>query len=451
MAEEHLKSTVEKLKQGIETSEKARQSLKETVGKMRTAQKGAFLVGIVVLCWLAYHFWPLAWLGKEFQHQPKTDAAIQTMTVQPQPISQELSLTGKLEPFRTVNIPAPFDGPVTEVLFTYGQEVKKGQKLATIDDSDLLIKLRNAETDYIKARQEFDDTKHWKQTTEMRDAERDLVRSKNDKVNKKRKLDEAQALYKDGIISRNDLEQAQEDYSNSLDTLASSRDKYDAELKKGDYDYLRMAQIKLENAEATYDNFKKKAAKAVVISPVQGVTMKPEASGSGKAVVLTEGTTVSQNQPMLAIASLESMEVQAKADEVDVVRLKVGQKVHVTGEAFPGTVLAGEIHNISSQSISSSDSQRPYYSVNVTVDKIPAALASTVRIGMTAELQVVVYENPKAILVPINAVNAGAKTVQILDPTTNKPKTVQVTTGITTLQDVEILKGLKVGDKVVTP
>jgi multidrug efflux pump subunit AcrA (membrane-fusion protein) len=166
-------------------------------------------------------------------------------------------------------------------------------------------------------------------------------------------------------------------------------------------------------------------------------------------MVLSEGASVTAGLPMLAIADLESMEVRAKADEVDVVELRVGQKAHVTGEAFPGVVLAGVIRDIASQTVKESDSAHPFYRVDVTINDIPANVASTVRIGMSAELQIVVYENPKAILVPISAVDPKAKTVQRIAPSTGKPKPVRVKTGITTLQDVEILKGLSVGDKIV--
>ena len=177
--------------------------------------------------------------------------------------------------------------------------------------------------------------------------------------------------------------------------------------------------------------------------------MKPQTSGSGKPLEISEGTSVTAGQPMLAIADLESMEVQAKADEVDVVRLRVGQQAHVTGEAFPGVVLAGVIHSIASQATKATSSDHPYYRVDVTIKKIPAEVGRTVRIGMTTELQAVVYENPKAILIPISAVNPDTKTVQVVDPATGKSKTIKVTTGVTTLQDVEIIKGLSVGDKIL--
>ncbi|MDC0335616.1 efflux RND transporter periplasmic adaptor subunit [Pseudodesulfovibrio sp.] len=439
-----VKKTVEKL-------EHSRQTLAQTVGKMKAMQKGALVVVGLVLLWTGYHLWSTGWVEQEFHSAPKADGALHTMTIQPQPISQELSLSGKLEPLKTVNIPAPFDGPIAEIFFTYGEEVKRDQKLLRLDDTDIMIKKRNAESDYIKAKQDFDNIKDWKGTSDARSAQRDLVHNQDDVKSKKRKLTEAKELYKKGIISRNDLEQAEEDLSSAKDSLASAIDKFNAEKKTGDDENLRMGQIKLENSKATLDEYEAMVAKKIVTAPVRGVAVKPETTGSGKAVTLSVGSSIAKSDTLLAIADLESMTIQADADEVDVVRLSVGQKVHVTGEAFPGVTLQGKIQSISSQATTSSNDSRPTYGVGVTVDAIPPKVARTVRIGMTAELQVVVYENPKGLLVPIAAVDADAKTVQVIEPSTKKPKTVQVTTGITTMQDVEILSGLKAGDVVVTP
>ena len=444
MTDNRLDSALSELK----AMERAARQARERFSRLKRVQKGAFLVVAVMLVWLCYHLFADGWVAREFHHQPGT-GTMQTMVLAAQPLSQEISLTGSLEPFKTVNIPAPFTGPVSKVAFSYGEEVKRGQVLLVLDDSDLMIKLRNAESDYIKAGQDFDNTSHWSQSTESRDAQRDLISARNNAFDKKRKLEDAQALFKDGIISRNDMEQAQEDYRSAKDTLASSQDKYKAELKKGGHENVRMAEIKLENAQAVFESYRARAAQATVTAPVRGVVMKPQLSGSDKSVDISEGTSVSGGMPMLAIGDLESMEVRAKADEVDVVRLRVGQKAHVTGEAFPGVVLAGVIRDIASQTEQTSGETHPYYKVDVTIKDIPADIAKTVRIGMTTELQVVVYENPKAILVPISAVDAAAKTVRVIDPKTGKPNPVQVVTGITTLQDVEILKGLSVGDKIV--
>ena len=272
MTDNRLDSALSELK----AMERAARQARERFSRLKRVQKGAVLVVAVMSVWLCYHLFADGWVAREFHHQ-SGGGTMQTMVVATHPISQEISLTGSLEPFKTVNIPAPFTGPVRKVAFSYGEEVKRGQVLLVLDDSDLMIKLRNAESDYIKAGQEFDNTSHWSQSTESRDAQRDLISARNSAFDKKRKLEEAQALFKDGIISRNDMEQAQEDYRSAKDALASSQDKYKAELKKGGHENVRMAEIKLKNAQAVFESYKARAAQATVSAPVRGVVMKPPA------------------------------------------------------------------------------------------------------------------------------------------------------------------------------
>jgi hypothetical protein len=70
---------------------------------------------------------------------------------------------------------------------------------------------------------------------------------------------------------------------------------------------------------------------------------------------------------------------------------------------------------------------------------------------MTAILEVKVYENPLALLVPLTAVRrSGSKSfVSIRDQVSGQVKAVEVETGMTTLNSVEIIKGLQAGDAVL--
>ena len=70
---------------------------------------------------------------------------------------------------------------------------------------------------------------------------------------------------------------------------------------------------------------------------------------------------------------------------------------------------------------------------------------------MSANLEVVVYDKPDALLVPLNAVQTrGGKTwVRVKNKDTGAVRQIQVDAGLTTLNAVEILRGLKAGDEVV--
>jgi multidrug efflux pump subunit AcrA (membrane-fusion protein) len=93
----------------------------------------------------------------------------------------------------------------------------------------------------------------------------------------------------------------------------------------------------------------------------------------------------------------------------------------------------------------------PTFDVTVTINNVSAEQKQKVRLGMTAILEVKVYENPSALLVPLTAVRfSGDKGfVAIRDRVSGQVKTVEVETGMTTLNSVEIIKGLQAGDNVL--
>ncbi len=436
-------------KQAVKNLEQEQQTLLKRIDKL----KALYLCGVVVLLlmvgWLGYHFFSTGWHIPVFGNESVEAKGFHTITVQAQPVSKEISLSGILEPFRTVNLVAPFEGPVAELLIEFGKEVKRGEKLLKLDDTDLVIKMRTAEATYIKAKQHMDDIEHWDVSVESREAQRALTSAKEKYTTKKRQLTEAKTLFGKGIISGNDLESAKESYSNALNALESARDNFDKETAKGGHENLRLAQIELANGKTGLDVYKHQQAQKTITAPVRGIIVRPLTGENSGAAELSVGANVTKGQALMAIADMERILIKAKADEIDIVKIHLGQKVRVTGEAFAGITLDGLIYRISAQSVSNSRNGHPFFDVIVSVDKIPERIASTVRIGMTSELQIVVYENPKALLLPIGAVNVTAKTVQVIDSPDGKPMAVKVKTGITTLTDVEITEGLKEGDIVI--
>ena len=120
----------------------------------------------------------------------------------------------------------------------------------------------------------------------------------------------------------------------------------------------------------------------------------------------------------------------------------------VTGDAFPNVSLEGNTRDIASQG---RGNKVPTFDVTVAVNTVSAEQKQKVRLGMTATLEVKVYENPSAVLVPLTAVRLSANKsfVKIRDQVSGQVKAVQVETGMTTLNSVEIIKGLKAGDTVI--
>jgi len=366
---------------------------------------------------------------------------IGTYTVVPRPLSSSISLSGKIEPLSEVNVVSPFQGKIKERYFNYGQFVQKGTQLLLMDTGEMEVKLRESRSSYIKAQGTLKELEEWDRGTEVVRAKRTFTGAEN-------KLKETKLLYEKGIVARNEYETAQEQLINQKEDLANV-------LKKGSAENVRIARLEFENAQSRLGELENQLKEAVVKAPVSGIVIQPVAQQSDKTKVIEKGVSVSQGDLLLSIGNLGGLTVKSSVDEVDIGKIRISQKVTVSGDAFVAIPLSGKITYISSQADTGSGgggmSNIPVFDVHVTVTSLTPKQRKRIKLGMSANLQVHVYENPHALLVPIGVVRIMGKKhfVTVMDNKTGVTKDVEIETGMTTLDSVEVKKGLHPGDDVV--
>lgn len=145
-----------------------------------------------------------------------------------------------------------------------------------------------------------------------------------------------------------------------------------------------------------------------------------------------------------SIASNDKATVSINVDELDITSVKTGQTAKITLDAIEGEEFEGTITSVSSEASSGSSSAK--YPVEITFDK-----TDDMRIGMTASASISLDEVEDAVLIPVDALQEkGGKTFVYTkkDSDGNLSGEVEVETGLSNGNKVEITSGLDSGDTV---
>lgn len=178
--------------------------------------------------------------------------------------------------------------------------------------------------------------------------------------------------------------------------------------------------------------------------------------------------------PLMVIADMSEVNVEIKVDETDIANVRVGQKTKVKVDALGELEIDGEVTEVGSsaitrsgQTIAQTTGSQEAKDFKVVVKLLPTdEIRSRLRPGMSATAVVTTDRRENAVVVPLQALVLQEMPAEGGDAATNtgKPKEVQgvfllegtktkfvpVETGITGDTDIEVISGVKAGDKIVT-
>lgn len=351
------------------------------------------------------------------------DAHAKMLTIKSSSFASTLFYSGTVQPLKTLVVPSPADGVVVEMPFQYGEKVQAAQLLFMLSSAKFLSDYKAALMQYVKSKSEFN--------------------------NSQTQLSEAEFLHKNQLISDDDFKMKQSNYYAAQLTLLQAKDAlknllHQLDLKNFDLYQLTIADIdKLTQAmhlQVGSENLR-------VLAPAMGVILSSSKNEEDNKKVL-KGDVVKQGDVLAVIGDMSGISVRIKVNELTVNQLKIGQKVKITGIAFPDYTLDGEINRIDKQGDSASGGL-PTFSVEVIVAKLTADQQKEIHVGMSAKVEINIEEAAQ-ITIPIAAIREknGVSFVKVYDALSRKLTDAPVKTGKTTMDSVAILSGLKVGDTI---
>ena len=340
-------------------------------------------------------------------------------------ISASVRATGTLNPVTTVLVGSQLSGQIVEILADYNSPVKAGQVVARLYSEQIKARrdaakadLEQGHADVAMRRAQMDRTRATKLRAEaaLQDMLAQRDRTTAQLADARRNLERQQELVGRGVGAQNALDTARTQTEVQKAALASSEAQIAAaraEVSGLDADIaLAAAQLKSAEAvilqrEARLKDIEIDLDRTDIRSPVDGVVVQ-------RQIDLGQTVAASLNAPTLfTIAQdLHEIDIYANIDEADVGRLKAGQQVSFTVNAYPNRTFTGSVRmvRLGAQTIQNVVT----YTAVVGVDNRDMALLP----GMTANLQIMTDERGGALRVPNAALRfrpAGAA------PTPNLP------------------------------
>ena len=151
----------------------------------------------------------------------------------------------------------------------------------------------------------------------------------------------------------------------------------------------------------------------------------------------------------MTLGDIDHVFVRGKVDEADIGHVRLGQAARIRVETFKDKVFDGKVTQISPMGVEKDNVTN--FEVRVSIDNPGKELKA----NMTANAEIVLEEHPDSLIVPEAAVTYDAQKnafVEIAAPgAKNGRQKVGVKTGVGNGTKIQILEGLKQGDKVILP
>ncbi|WP_244590556.1 HlyD family secretion protein [Xenorhabdus mauleonii] len=369
------------------------------------------------------------------------------MEITPVLIEKKLGLVGKLQSRRLETIPAPFEGIIKQVLVKEGQRVSQDQTLITLDTRKIDIELRQAQVEMIKASSVVDQLHDWENSQDVIRARRNVENANHMVMEIKNNLAKTQALFSRGIVPRMEVETLEQQLRRQLTDLASAQGDLTSTRQKGDASNVQVAEMELQNATSRYQALQDQQANKAIKAPFSGVVLRATQGEKGKFVTIQAGIRVTEGAPLLEMMDTTQYQVLAQVEEADLAKLKEGQAVKISGEGFSENYLDGEIEAIAMQSTNNDNpGSAIYYDVVMKVTS-PINRNYSIRPGMSAKVNIIVYRNEKGVVVPEKTLmrdNDGQLSVNWRPDLKSQPVSRRITVGEAIPEGIEI-HGLETG------
>jgi HlyD family secretion protein len=335
-----------------------------------------------------------------------------------------ISTNGKVEPIENFEAHAPLATSVDEVFVKEGDQVKKGQLLVRLNDSEARDQAARAMAQIRAAQASNSAIERGGTQEEVLTLQADLVKARAQRDTAERNFQAFQRLQQTDAASPGEVRNAQDELSRA-----------DAELKlleqkeKDRYSAPEVEQAKAQSAQA-------QAAYAAAEDVLSKLDIRAPFAGEVYSLPVQQGSWVNPGDLILQEADLSKIRIRAFVDEPDIGRLSVGDPMEITWDAVPGRVWQGVVGAI--PSTIKMHGTRNVGETTCIVHNRDFKLLPNVNVGVS----IVTAEHKDVLTLPREAVRVEGGQSYVLLVSGDQIKRQNVQTSISNLTQVEVTSGL---------
>ena len=318
-----------------------------------------------------------------------------------------VTATGKLDAVVKVKVGSQLSGQIAEVLVDFNDEVKKGQPIAKLDPQTFAARVREAEAalevakatvaiEHASVDKAAADDANAAAALTVAEAQTESARVKA--ADARRELEWRRALLKSATIASTEVDRALAESKSAEALLRASEGQLEVQKSavRAAQASHTMADADLEHAsaavkqqQAALDEAEVELARTVIRAPIDGMVVSRDIEPGQTVAATMEAPT------LFTIAQdLRQMEVHANIDEADIGRIRMGQSVVFTVDAYPERSFAGKVAQIR---------KAPEVTQNVVTYTVVIAAENPELLllpGMTAIVRILVEEVHDVLKVP---------------------------------------------------
>ncbi len=242
-----------------------------------------------------------------------------------------VSASGAVNPVTQVSVGTQISGQIKELLVDFNSEVKAGQLIALIDPETYEYRVRSAQADVDAARATVLTAQ-----ANVAASNAQVSRARVDQIEAQRDFERKQSLVEKQFIAQSEADRARALVNTSGEALKSTEAQVAVTAAQ-----VKSAQANVAQREATLAQARIDLRRTRITSPVNGIVIK-------RAIEKGQTVAASLQSPELFVIAqnLRDMQVDASIDESDVGRIRTGQRVSFTVDAFPGSTFEGQVAQV---------------------------------------------------------------------------------------------------------